>query len=237
MSASPIVVLATRNSGKAREFGRLLEGAFALRVVPADIALPEETGETFAENARLKAATVFAALGGETAVLADDSGLQVKALGGSPGVQSARYAGHDAGDEENVRKLLAELSGSDDRTARFVCVLCLILPRAQRDAGKVVEAGETVEAREMTSAGKTPRVFVAEGLLEGTIAPSPRGTDGFGYDPIFEPFGWTETLSEAHAADKDRVSHRGAAARALLIRLRTDGVITDGTADGTADGT
>jgi non-canonical purine NTP pyrophosphatase (RdgB/HAM1 family) len=120
VSGPTVVVLATRNAGKAREFDRLLEGAFDLRTLRADIALPEETGETFAENARLKAETVFAALGGSTAVLADDSGLQVTALRGAPGVQSARYAGENARDEENVQKLLAELRGRGDRTARFL---------------------------------------------------------------------------------------------------------------------
>ena len=210
MTAPPTVVLATRNPGKAREFARLLEGAFDLRTAPAGILLPEETGETFAENARLKATTVFAALGGETGVLADDSGLQVAALRGSPGVRSARYAGDHASDEDNVRKLLAELSGHEDRTARFVCALCLILPPLQ------------------PGPGSTPRVSAAEGLLEGTITLSPRGSDGFGYDPIFEPLGWAETLSEADPADKDSVSHRGAAARALLARLREERVIGDG---------
>lgn len=181
-----------------------------MRRVPVGVALPDETGETFAENAHLKAATVFAALGSETAVLADDSGLEVAALHGAPGVQSARYAGNDACDDENVRKLLAELSRHEDRTARFVCALCLILP--------------SVAARP----GEAPRVFTAEGLLDGRITSSPRGTDGFGYDPVFEPLGRTQTLAESSPADKDRVSHRGAAAKALLARLRADGIIADG---------
>ncbi len=213
MSGPTVVVLATRNSGKAREFDRLLEGAFDLRTLRADIALPEETGETFAENARLKAETVFAALGGSTAVLADDSGLQVTALRGAPGVQSARYAGEDARDEENVQKLLAELRGRGDRAARFVCVLSLILP--PRPAELRAQAA--------------PAVFMAEGLVEGTITGAPRGSDGFGYDPVFQPLGWSETLSEADPARKDAVSHRGAAARALLARLREFEVSVHGT--------
>jgi XTP/dITP diphosphohydrolase len=208
--APPSVILATRNLGKAREFGRLLEGVFDLRTVPAEITLPEETGETFAENARLKAAAVFAAVGGKTGVLADDSGLEVTALEDGPGVQSARYAGENACDEENVQKLLAKLAERDDRDARFVCALSLVLPPMRLEDGE------------------TPRVFAAEGLLEGTITRSPRGDDGFGYDPVFEPLGWTETLAEADPAEKDRVSHRGAAARALLARLKKDGVVDDG---------
>lgn len=213
MSGPTVAVLATRNAGKAREFDRLLEGAFDLRTLRADIALPEETGETFAENARLKAETVFAALGGSTAVLADDSGLQVTALRGAPGVQSARYAGENARDEENVQKLLAELRGRGDRTARFVCVLCLILPPPP------------IEPR----AQATPGRFMAEGHVEGTITRAPRGSDGFGYDPLFQPLGWSETLAEADPARKDTVSHRGAAARALLARLREAEVIVHGT--------
>ncbi len=210
MIAPLAVVLATRNSGKAREFTRLLGEAFALRTVPERVSLPEETGETFADNARLKVDIVYAALGGKTGVLADDSGLQVTALGGEPGVHSARYAGAHATDEENVRKLLAGLGGYTDRTARFVCALCLILPP------------------EPPGPAARPRLFTVEGLLEGTITPFPRGRDGFGYDPVFEPLGWRETLSEARPHDKDAVSHRGAAARALLARLREAQVIADG---------
>ena len=204
MSEPPVVVLATRNAGKAREFDRLLEGAFEVRALRADIALPEETGETFAENACVKAEGVFAALGGSTAVLADDSGLQVTALSGAPGVQSARYAGESARDEENVQKLLAALRGRGDRTARFVCVLCLVLP--------VPPIGPSTQV--------TPARFMAEGHVEGMITRAPRGSDGFGYDPVFQPLGWSETLAEADPIRKDTVSHRGAAARALLARLR-----------------
>ena len=204
------VVLATRNPGKAREFARLLGGAFALRTVPEGISLPEETGKTFAENARLKADKVFGALQNQAAVLADDSGLQVAALGGKPGVQSARYAGDHATDEENVQKLLVALSAHAEREARFVCALCFLLPPAQPEPGV------------------NPRAFTVEGLLEGTITGFPRGRDGFGYDPVFEPAGWCVTLAEATPPDKDAVSHRGAAVRALLACLREDGVISVG---------
>jgi len=205
VSAPLVVVLATGNPGKAREFGRLLAGACEVRQMPPDVELPAETAQTFRENARLKAETVFAALRGEIAVLADDSGLEVTALDGRPGILSARFAGEGAGDEANVAKLLEELVGRDDREARFVCSLCLILP----DSGGAGAAGRALEV---------------DGFSPGTITIAPRGVDGFGYDPVFQPDGWTKTLAEATPADKDGVSHRGAAARALLALL----------ADGTA---
>jgi XTP/dITP diphosphohydrolase len=195
------VILASRNRGKAREFERLLESAFHVSPLPSEVELPEETGRNFAENARLKAEAVFAALGGTSAVLADDSGLEVAALGGCPGVFSARYAGETATDEDNVNKLLGELAGESAREARFVCALCLVLP------------GGT------DAASGAPRRIEVGGFSEGTIAAAPRGTDGFGYDPVFQPAGWTITLAEADPRAKDVVSHRGAAARALLERL------------------
>jgi XTP/dITP diphosphohydrolase len=196
------VVLATANTGKAREFGRLLGSAFSVEPMPAGVCLPEETGATFAENARMKAQSVFQALRHEAAVLADDSGLEVDALGGRPGVMSARFAGVGATDDENVRKLLAELVGCTKRRARFVCCLCLVL----RD-------GSTVEV---------------EGASRGTITEVPRGNDGFGYDPVFVPEGWVLTLAEARPEEKDRVSHRGAAVRVLLSVLQTKGFVVRG---------
>jgi XTP/dITP diphosphohydrolase len=205
----PIVVLATGNAGKVREFGRLLGDAFVVHTMPASVVLPEESGQTFAANARIKAEAVFEALGGKTAVMADDSGLEVDALQGRPGVFSARFAGEDAGDDANVAKLLGELSGCADREARFVCSLCLVLPTQEgsRNAVRVVEV---------------------DGLSEGTVTLGPRGTDGFGYDPVFQPEGWSTTLAEASPEEKDRVSHRGAAARALVALLREEGVVIDG---------
>jgi XTP/dITP diphosphohydrolase len=202
LSAAPTVVLATANAGKAREFGRLLGRALSVTPMPAWGTLPEETGSTFVENARLKAESVFAALAGAHAVLADDSGLEVTALGGRPGIMSARYAGESATDADNVDKLLGELAAHSDRSARFVCRLCLIL----RD-------GSAIEV---------------EGASAGTITDAPRGADGFGYDPVFQPQGWTVTLAEARPEDKDRVSHRGAAARALLGELETRRLLVRG---------
>jgi XTP/dITP diphosphohydrolase len=190
------VVLATGNAGKVREFDRLLAGAFTVLPMPLGTRLPEETGETFATNARLKAEAVFTQLGGTTAVLADDSGLEVTALGGRPGIYSARFAGEHATDADNVAKLLAELQGSVDRSARFVCALCLAVPA--------------------TAGPAACRLVEVEGLTRGSITPEPRGLDGFGYDPVFQPDGWALTLAAAAPADKDVVSHRGAAARALL---------------------
>lgn len=193
-------MLATGNAGKVREFDRLLAGAFVVGALPSGFDLPPETGQTFAANARLKAEAVFAELSGACAVLADDSGLEVAALGGQPGIFSARFAGPRAGDAENVAKLLSDLSGAVDRRARFVCALCLVLP----DGG----VGRVVEVQESTN---------------GSITTSPRGIDGFGYDPVFQPEGWKTTLAEASPADKDAISHRGAAARALLARLDEEG--------------
>ena len=135
------------------------------------ISLPEETGDTFAANARLKAESVFSAMGGHTAVLADDSGLEVRALDGRPGVHSARFAGPQATDEANVRKLLDELGNRSDREGRFVCCLCLVLPEGVADG--------TVE-------GDGARRIEVEGVTDGTIAAAPRGNDGFGYDPVFQ---------------------------------------------------
>lgn len=194
------VFLATANPGKAREFGRLLGPALSVEALPASISMPAETEESFAANARLKAESVAGALNGTLAVLADDSGLEVAILGGRPGVVSARFAGEGATDEENVSKLLGELGEEQDRRARFVCALCLVLPGT-------------------LAAGAGLKTIEVEGVLDGQITLSPRGSDGFGYDPVFLPAGWEVTLAEADPLDKDGVSHRGAACRALLKRL------------------
>jgi non-canonical purine NTP pyrophosphatase (RdgB/HAM1 family) len=199
---STSVVLATGNAGKVREFNRLLAGVFEVRPLPEGIGLPPETADTFAANARLKAESVFQALGGDQAVLADDSGLEVAALGGRPGIFSARFAGENASDADNVAKLLRELSAVSDRSARFVCALCLLVPRAE-----------------------SRRAMEVRGVTNGFITLAPRGEDGFGYDPVFQPEGWDLTLAEASPEDKDRVSHRGAAARLLLDCLARGGEV------------
>ncbi len=180
-----------------------------VRPAPPSVILPEETGETFAANARLKAEAVFEALDRRAAVLADDSGLEVLALNGRPGVQSARFAGVEASDEDNVKKLLGDLGDRADRRARFVCALCLIIPVAGPDGGESV-------------------IAEVEGFSEGDITGSPRGGEGFGYDPVFRPVGWESTLAEASPVEKDAVSHRGAAARALISRLSGLGWTSNG---------
>jgi len=185
------IVLASGNAHKALELGRLLEG---WQVETFAGGLPEETGETFIENARLKARHVHTALGASSWVLADDSGIEAAALGGAPGVRSARYAGEDATDAQNLAKLIAALQGSGDRRVRYVAELVAIDP-----------GGAEVTAR---------------GELTGTLADAPRGTGGFGYDPAFVPDGETRTVAEMRPEEKDAISHRARAARALLPLLR-----------------
>jgi len=188
------IVLASGNAHKARELGRLLEG---WEVETFAGGLPEETGETFVENARLKARHVHAALGGAEWVLADDSGIEAAALHGVPGVRSARYAGEDATDEQNLAKLMGALAESDDRRVRYVAELVAIAP----DGGEVTARGE----------------------LTGTLAAAPRGTGGFGYDPAFVPDGESRTVAEMSPGEKDAISHRARAARALLPLLEKTG--------------
>lgn len=182
------IVLATGNPGKARELGALLGGSVTVTAVPPGFAV-EETGETFFANALIKATAARALVPDAQLVLADDSGLAVTALGGRPGVHSARYAGPDATDQDNCARLLEELSGVEDRTAAFVCVLVAL----DRTAG----------------------MAVACGTCSGTIAREPSGSGGFGYDPVFVPDGRTESMAELTADVKNVISHRGRAARQL----------------------
>ncbi|MBI5869770.1 MAG: RdgB/HAM1 family non-canonical purine NTP pyrophosphatase [Actinobacteria bacterium] len=197
-----IIIVATSNPNKAREFAMLLPGVEVLPM-PEGIELPEETGTTFEENARLKARSVLEKLrdmnvrlepSGKLWVMADDSGIEIDALGGAPGIYSARYAGEDATDIDNVEKLLKELEGREDRGARFVCVLVC-----------VAETGEEL---------------VANGYFEGNIADSPHGQSGFGYDPVFIPLEKTLTVAQISAEEKNRISHRARAAHRLLAQLR-----------------
>jgi XTP/dITP diphosphohydrolase len=188
------IVLASANAHKARELGRLLEG-WEVETFAGE--LPEETGETFVENARLKARHVHAAFGGSVWVVADDSGIEAAALGGVPGVRSARYAGEGATDEENLAKLIGALEGADDRRVRYVAELVAIAP-----------GGGEVGAR---------------GELTGTLAHRPRGTGGFGYDPAFVPDGESRTVAEMSPEEKNAISHRARAARALLPLLEKTG--------------
>lgn len=181
------LVLATHNRHKVVELQRILAGLDVELLGASEVALPDvdETGSTFAENALLKAKAAAAESG--MVSVADDSGLEVDALGGEPGVRSARYSGGN--DLDNLRLVMQRLGDSASRTARFVCVAALATP-----------------------CGKT---YTTEGVLDGAIARAPRGTRGFGYDPIFQPDGYTQTTAEMAPEKKDRISHRGLAFREL----------------------
>ena len=195
------LVLATRNAHKVRELGQILDGLveeLGLEVVGLD-AYPEvpdvvESGVTFAENATLKAVAVAKATG--LPAIADDSGLAVDVLGGSPGVFSARWAGRHGDDRANLELLLAQVGDVPDerRGAAFVCAAALVVPGGP----------ETV----------------VHGAWTGRLTRAPRGTNGFGYDPIFVPEGETRTSAELSAAEKDAASHRARALQALLPHLR-----------------
>ncbi len=197
-SAPALLVLATANAGKLREFRALLAD-LPFEVVSQTalgVESPEETGASFLENALLKARHAAAATG--AAVIADDSGLEVDALGGAPGIQSARYAGPTADDAANSAKLLAQLRGipPQRRQARYRCVLVFVPAEP--------EAAPTV----------------TEGVWEGQIALEPRGHGGFGYDPYFWLPELQCTAAELGADDKNRRSHRGQAMRRLRGALR-----------------
>ena len=187
-------VLATANPDKAAEIAAILTGV-ELMPRPFDVPEVEEHGETLADNAVTKAAALVDATG--DAAIADDTGLEVDALGGQPGVRSARYAGENATYADNVAKLLRALEGIDERRARFRTVAAAAYP-----GGTVVEA---------------------EGVVDGVIATERRGTNGFGYDPIFIPDGGDgRTFAEMSAEEKDAVSHRGRAFRGLAAKLAPD---------------
>jgi XTP/dITP diphosphohydrolase len=189
------VVLATHNRHKVTELQRILDGLPVRLVSSGELGLPdvEETGATFADNALLKARACAEASG--LPAVADDSGLEVDALGGEPGVRSARYAGGHGDDEANLWLLLQRLGSSPRRTGRFVCVAALVVPGGH----EVIETG----------------------TMEGVITREPRGDGGFGYDPIFVATGQQRTNAELTAQQKDAISHRGAAFRALRPHLVT----------------
>ncbi|GAB4178321.1 MAG: XTP/dITP diphosphatase [Terrimicrobiaceae bacterium] len=167
------------------EIAEILGDSFEVNDLSAAIGVPvvEETGSTFEENATLKA--VLASLHWEGWVIADDSGLEVDALGGEPGVRSARYAGEEATDEENNSLLLERLSGREDRSARFRCVI--VLARAGR------------------------KLASFEGSVEGTLLRETKGKGGFGYDPLFVPSGFESSFAELSPATKNQLSHRSRA--------------------------
>jgi len=194
---APRLVVATRNEHKLRELEEILD-SFELVPLPTDIELPPETGVTFSENALIKARATHTATGEPT--VADDSGITAAALGGRPGVFSARFAGPDATDEQNLDLLISQLSKQADRSVAYVCVLAYI------DAG-------------------VERLF--EGRCEGTFITEPRGSGGFGYDPAFIPVDTgpedERTMAELEPDEKNAISHRGRAARALAEFLRASG--------------
>ncbi|MGZ4618125.1 MAG: RdgB/HAM1 family non-canonical purine NTP pyrophosphatase [Frankiaceae bacterium] len=187
------IVLASRNTAKLAELRRILGGGYDLLPLPDDARDVAETGGTFEENALLKARAAAAA-SGLTAV-ADDSGLRVDALNGMPGVLSARWAGRRADDAANLELVLDQLTDVPDgrRGAAFVCAAAVATPDGEE------------------------RVVVGE--VRGVLIREPRGSGGFGYDPIFVPHGDTRTTAEMSAAEKDAISHRGQAFRALAALL------------------
>jgi XTP/dITP diphosphohydrolase len=191
------LIVATRNRNKTREIQQILGPKFELRDLTAYPEISEivESGKSFEENAKLKAIAVSKELSG--LVIADDSGLEVAALDGAPGIYSARYAGDKATDKENINRLLGELgrigAQRNQRRARFRCVLAL--------------------ARN----GQMLGTF--EGIADGAIVDQPRGSRGFGYDPIFVPNGFGHTFAELPVELKNRISHRAQAIRALAAKL------------------
>jgi XTP/dITP diphosphohydrolase len=185
-----VIYLASQNAHKALELGRLLGSDVA--PLP-DYDAPVEDGGTFTDNARIKARAGAAVAPAGSMVVADDSGIVVEALGGEPGIHSARYGGEGLDDAGRVTHLLAELGDAADRRAAFVCVLVLVAA----DGSEIV----------------------AEGRVDGTIAAAPRGTGGFGYDPVFIPAADTRTIGEMSADEKDALSHRARAAARLRAAL------------------
>jgi XTP/dITP diphosphohydrolase len=200
------LLIATNNQGKVREYAEMLAGLSVKLTWPRQEGLcleVEETGETYEANARIKALAYARATGLPS--LADDSGLDVDALDGAPGVRSARYAGPDASDEDRYRLLLENLRDVPDarRTARFRCVVALAMPGGDES---IVRA-------------------VAQGACEGTIAHGPRGDEGFGYDPVFFVAEFGRTMAELAPEVKNSISHRARALEALrpeLTRLLLD---------------
>jgi len=201
MSFPERIAIASRNPHKLREITRICaDWPIEWITVETDPSLPwpdvEETGDTYLENALLKAKGVSSAIA--VPALADDSGIEVDALGGAPGARSARYAGPTASDEENLVQPMRAVAGvpGGGRTARYRCLAALVFPDG------------------------TERH--AEGVCEGTLTSKRRGSGGFGYDPIFQPAGWDHTMAELEPAEKDRISHRGRAFRALRDLIHQD---------------
>ncbi|HEY5630219.1 MAG TPA: non-canonical purine NTP pyrophosphatase [Candidatus Limnocylindrales bacterium] len=235
------LLVATRSRHKLRELGELLALGPGVKLLsPDDVGIeeePEETGETFETNARIKAR--FYARRAGIPTLADDSGIEVDALGGAPGVRTRRYSGPDATDERNNEKLLRELAGlpPERRGARYVCVLALALPDGEErpdntEPADDTELTDTTERRgqavpERQRRGAALPIIVRRGTCRGRIADAPRGAGGFGYDPIFEPAQEPpggRTLGQWTATEKHAISHRSRAAARMLPVLRELGL-------------
>lgn len=193
----PTLLIGTKNNGKIKELTKFLSN-LPLEIKSLDkfenIIEPKETGATFAENAALKAGYYAVETG--LSALADDSGLEVEALGGAPGVFSARYAGENSSDADKIAKLLDELKKKDDRRAKFICSMAI-----SDNKGKII--------------------FAADGICQGTIALNASGTNGFGYDPVFIPDGFEKTFGELPDEIKGEISHRKRAI-AKIIRFLGD---------------
>ena len=193
-SSSIGIVIASKNAGKIAEFQRILSEVGISVITDIDFPDVAETGSTFEENAILKARAVSSFT--NLPALADDSGLSVEALNGAPGIFSARYSGRHGDDAANISRLLEDLKGvlDENRRAKFVAVLALVTP----------------DGREL----------LVRGELEGKIRNQPTGTNGFGYDPIFEPENSNRTLGELSPSEKDAISHRSKALRDLTPKIR-----------------
>jgi XTP/dITP diphosphohydrolase len=197
------IMIATKNRGKVAEFSTLFS-RYGIQVTSLfdfaeEIKEIEETGTTFAENAQLKAETIATLL--QKPVIADDSGLVVPSLDDRPGVYSARFAGEPKDDGRNNEKLLMELADKHDRTAYFMCVLAFSVPNK--------------------------KTIFTEGTCYGEIAITPRGTNGFGYDPLFIPKGYEQTMAELSSEEKNRISHRSRALKQLEETLVQHGILGD----------
>lgn len=199
------IIVATKNEGKAKEFKKFFSAfridAVSLLDLPDSIPDVEETGDTFEENAALKAEAIANLL--DVPTLSDDSGLVIDALNGRPGIYSARYAGEAKNDKANVKKVLEELKNvpAEERTARFVCVLAIAAPNQQ--------------------------TFFCKGTCEGTIAFAPAGSNGFGYDPIFIPNGYNQTMAQLLPDEKNKISHRRNAIAQLENWMNDTGGLND----------
>jgi XTP/dITP diphosphohydrolase len=221
-AAAPRLVLATRNAHKIAELSRILAAAgtgvtlVGLESFPEAPEVPE-TGLTFADNALLKARAIAAHTGLPT--VADDSGLCVDALHGMPGVFSARWSGKHGDDRANLDLVLGQIADVTARGAQFVCVAAMVLPPAssspRASSPSSASSASALPAPLGPDGGGLRREWTTTGVLAGSLTRAPRGRNGFGYDPIFVPEGASRTTAEIAPEEKDAISHRGRAFRAL----------------------